>query len=191
MAVMEPSPTAPDEQATARPAPPVSPVQSRLRAMEIATRLLLLASVAVFAWAALSVFIRPFVRTFIEEPHHTRVPLDPSGGADLPTDFYQPGDEDDGDSPPRGVAPHRQRIPDDDNDDDDDRKNQSKVQLVPGTVRKDAKLYGEPSERSAEIGEVRAGESIFVMKEATSWVLVLRGEGAMLGWMRRDNLGAR
>lgn len=188
MAVTEPSPTTNEEQAAARPASPVSPVQSRLRALEIATRLLLLASVAIFAWAALSVFIRPFVRSFIEEPHHARFPFDPGGGADSPLDFYQSDGERDGDSAPRGTAPHRQPLADD--DDDDDGKNE-KVQLVAGTVRKDAKLHGQPAERSAEIGEVKAGESIFVMKETSDWVLVLRGEGAMLGWMRRENLEAR
>jgi len=160
--------------------------------MEIATRLLLLASVAIFAWAALSVFVRPAARKFIEEPRYSRTPLaNDDGQSESPLDFYHQGDEDDEPGPP-SKEPLRSPPRITDNDDaDDDRKDGSKVQLIPGTARKDAKLYGQPSERSAEIGEVRAGESIFVMKESTGWVLVLRGEGAMLGWMRRENLDAR
>ena len=158
--------------------------------MEIATRLLLLASVAVFAWASLSVFIRPAARKLIEEPRYSRTPVADDGRSESPLDFYHQDEEDDDEPGPRAKEPLRgaPRITEND-DSDDDRKD--KVELVPGTVRKDAKLYGQPSERSAEIGEVHAGESIFVMKEATDWVLVLRGEGAMLGWMRRDNLKAR
>ncbi len=188
MAVTEPSPNASEGQVTADPAPPVSPVQSRLRAMEIATRLLLLATAAIFAWAALSVFIRPFARSFLDEPVRIHVPVDNGSRSQSPVDFYQSDDALDDEPQPRATAPHRLPIP---GDDDDDDKGDSKVQLVPGTARKDAKLHGQPSERSAEIGEVRAGESIFVMKEASDWVLVLRGEGAMLGWMRRENLEAR
>lgn len=159
--------------------------------MEIATRLLLVASVALFAWAALSVFMRPIARKLIEEPSYSGTPLPDDGHSESPLDFYQQGDDDDIDLPPlREPAPRRPQI-DDDDDSDDDHKSGGKVDLIAGKARKDAKLYGQPSERSVEMGEVRAGESIFVMKESTGWVLVLRGEGAMLGWMRRDNLEVR
>ena len=190
MAVTEPGPNTSEGQVSADPAPPVSPVQSRLRAMEIATRLLLLATGAIFAWAALSIFIRPFARSLIDEPVRVHLPGDNAPRGESPTDFYQSDDDLDDDSQPRATGPHRRPLPTDPAEDDDD-KSDSKVKLVPGVARKDAKLHGQPSERSAEIGEVRAGESIFVMKEASDWVLVLRGEGAMLGWMRRENLEAR
>ncbi len=159
--------------------------------MEIATRLLLLASVAIFAWAAMSVFMRPIARKLIEEPRHSRVSSD-DGHSESPVDFYRPDDDDDLAPPARARKPlsSRPRITDDD-DSDDERRDGGKVELITGTARKNAKLFGQPSERSAEIGAVRAGESIFVMKESTDWVLVLRGEGAMLGWMRRDNLASR
>lgn len=180
-------------QVTARSAAPGSPVQSRLRWMEIATRLLLLASVAIFAWAALSVFVRPIARRLIEEPRYSRSPLGDDGHSESPVDFYRSDDEDDDLEPParaRGPLPSRPRIAEDD-DSDDEHRDGGKVSLVAGRARKESKLFGQPSERSAEIGAVRAGESIFVMKESTDWVLVLRGEGAMLGWMRRDNLESR
>lgn len=169
---------------------PISPVQSRLRWLEIATRLLLLASMALFAWAAMSVFIRPIARKLIEEPRSSPISLGDDGHDDSPIDFYrQDVDSDDDVGPRRPREPLRgsARATDDDND-DEPRKDGKKAELVPGKARKNAKLYGQPSEKSVEMGEVRAGESIFIMKEATDWVLVLRGEGAMLGWMRRDNL---
>lgn len=188
-------PSSPSEggQVTARAAAPISPVQSRLRWMEIATRLLLLASVAIFAWAVLSVFVRPIARKLIDEPRYSRGQLSEDGRLEAPIDFYRPDDDDDVVVPParaREPLSNRPRITDDD-DSDDERGDAGKVELVAGTARKDAKLFGQPSEKSAEIGAVRAGESVFVMKESTDWVLVLRGEGAMLGWMRRGNLESR
>jgi hypothetical protein len=157
--------------------------------MEVATRLLLLASVAIFAWAVLSVFVRPIARKFMEEPRYSRGPFGDDGHSESPVDFFRTEDEDDDPVPPsqaRERLPNRPRITDD-NDSDDERRDGGKVELIEGTARKDAKLFGQPSERSAEMGAVRAGERIFVMKEATDWVLVLRGEGAMMGWMRRGN----
>jgi hypothetical protein len=161
--------------------------------MEIATRLLLMASVAIFAWASISIFLRPVARKLIAEPYSSRTPLDDDGHSESPVDFYRTDEPDDDDRgpPPRSKAPLRNqaRINEDDDSDDDDRDG-GKVELKAASARKNAKLYGEPSEGAAEIGAVRAGESIFIMKESKDWVLVLRGEGAMLGWMRRDNLGA-
>jgi hypothetical protein len=179
----------PEGQATANPAPPLSPVASRLRWLEIATRLLLLASVAIFAWAALSIFLRPLARKLIETPRYSRSPFDDADSAGGPTDFYR-SDDDASPSSPRNPKSSRLRAPGtDDNDNDDD--NGGKAELVAGTAIGDSKLYGQPSDKAAEMGEVRAGETVFVMKESPGWVLVLRGEGAMLGWMRRSNLSER
>jgi len=158
--------------------------------MEIATRLLLVASIALFVWAALSVFLRPIARKLIEEPRYARSPLDDDENSSPPTDFYRPEDEDDDEPPvlPKAQEPRRGPrflTPKDDQDDKD------KPELIAGTAINDSKLYGQPSDKSAELGQVKAGESVFVMKESPGWVLVLRSEGAMLGWMRSSNLLAK
>lgn len=185
-----PSTAAPatEGQATARPAPPMSPVHSRLRWMEIATRLLLVASLALFVWAALSVFLRPIARKIIEEPRYARSPLGNDEISPPPTDFYRPEDDDDDDPPmlPRAEEPRRRpRFSSPSKDDPEDK---DKAELRAGTAINESKLYGQPSDKSAELGQVKAGESVFIMKESAGWVLVLRNEGAMLGWMRSSNL---
>lgn len=192
MAVTQSAPHHPNRPVAADPAATVSPVQSRLRWMEIATRLLLMASMAIFAWAVMSIFIRPVARKLIAEPKYSQIPVEVPGTNSSPLDFYrEERDEEDGDDEDfvlplrtRGKPESSPRVED---FHDDEPERQGKNKLVPGIARKDAKLYGQPSEQSVEMGEVTAGESIFVMKESPGWVLVLRGKGAMLGWMRRDN----
>lgn len=189
MAVTQPPHTAApaiEGQVAASPPAPMSPVQSRLRWMEIATRLLLIASIALFVWAILSIFLRPIARKLIEEPRYARSPIGDSPDSPPPVDFYRPEDEDDElpPLPPRDAK----RGPRFSKPSDDDKNGDDKAELASGTIIGDSKLYGQPSEKSAELGEVRAGETVFVMKESPGWVLVLRGEGAMLGWMRSSNL---
>ena len=193
MAVNPAPPPGSNKPVAADPAAPVSPVQSRLRWMEITTRLFLMAGLAIFAWAAMSVFIRPIARKLIAEPKYSRVPVEVQepGTNPSPLDFYRDDDDEEDIVPmPRGRGkPEPSPRVEDFHDDEPER--QGKNKLMPGTARKDSKLYGQPSEKSVEIGEVNAGESIFVMKESEDWVLVLRGQGAMLGWMRRDNFKKR
>jgi hypothetical protein len=192
MAVTQSSPPplpAPDGQIEASATPPLSPVQSRLRWMELATKLLLFASIMVFAWAAVTALVRPAARRFLEPiSSHSRTPDDHPSGS--PTDFFR--DDDELGSEPRAIGPSRSgdNVTEDD-DSNDDSVDAGKVTLQAATARKDAKLYGQPSEQSVEMGQVRAGDTIFVMKESAGWVMVLRGEGAMMGWMRRDNVSAR
>lgn len=169
----------------------MSPVQSRLRWMEITTRLLLLASMALFVWAALSIFLRPIARKLIEEPRYARSPFGDDENSPSPVDFYRPDDGDDDDDPPLPRARDTRRGPRLSDSSKDARDDDDKPELTAGTAVDDSKLYGQPSEKSAELGQVKAGESVFVMKESPGWVLVLRSEGAMLGWMRRSNLAER
>lgn len=189
MAVTQPPHTAaPEGQVAASPPAPMSPVQSRLRWMEITTRLLLIASVALFVWAALSIFLRPIARKLIDEPRYARSPSGEPEDSPPPVDFYRPEDDDSADEPPPSRRRESKRRPRFVNPSGDDKNGDDKAELAAGTAIGDSKLYGQPSEKSAELGEVRAGETVFVMKESAGWVLVLRGEGAMLGWMRRSNL---
>lgn len=188
MAVTQPPQSAaPEGQVAASPPAPMSSVQSRLRWMEITTRLLLIASIALFVWAALSIFLRPIARKLIEEPRYVRSPLGEPQDSPPPADFYRPEDEDGAEEPPPPRPRESKRRPRFLNPSDDDKNGDDKAELASGTTIGSSKLYGQPSEKSAELGEVRAGETVFVMKESPGWVLVLRGEGAMLGWMRRSN----
>jgi hypothetical protein len=194
VAVIQPPPTAvpaPEGQVTASPAPAMSPVQSRLRWMEIVTRLLLVASIALLVWAGISVFLRPIARKIIDEPRYAPSPFGDDENSRPPTDFYHPEDDDDEDLPPLPKARESRSRPRFVEPSNSDQEDGGKGELVAGTAIGDSKLYGQPSDKSAELGQVRAGESVFIMKEAPGWVLVLRSEGAMLGWMRRTNLAER
>jgi hypothetical protein len=185
-----PPPPAPDGQVTASAGSTVSPVLARMKWMEFGTRLLLFASIAIFAWTTLTALLRPAARRMIE-PISLPSRLDDDELSEKPIDFFR-ADDDEIASEPRPRRPSRTRpnVSDDD-DSDDSRSDGGKVELVAAVTRADAKLYGEPSEKSVEMGAVRAGETVFVMKHSAGWVLVLRGEGSTMGWMHRDNISAR
>ncbi|MBK9266400.1 MAG: hypothetical protein IPM54_42265 [Polyangiaceae bacterium] len=190
MAVTQSPPPPPDGHAEASATPPISPVQSRIKWMELATRLLLFASIVIFAWTAVSALARPAARRLMQ-PISFRSPNADDEQPQAPIDFFQGDDEFESEPRPREPFRGRHGVIEDDTEDDDNRDGGGKIELRAASARMDAKLYGQPSERSVEMGEVRAGETIFVMKESGGWVLVLRGEGAMMGWMRRDNVDSR
>ena len=160
--------------------------------MELVTRLLLFASVALLAWTALTALVRPAARRLLE-PISSHSRLDQDEPSEQPADVFRSDDDERERPQPRSRGPLRSphEFTESNSDGGDARTDGDKVELRAATARKDAKLYGKPSERSAEMGEVHAGETIFIMKQSADWVLVLRNEGAMMGWMRRDNVDKR
>ncbi len=60
-------------------------------------------------------------------------------------------------------------------------------------VRKKTKLLIEGAEGADVIGEVNAGDSVFVVKETEDWALVLRNgeDGVAMGWTKKSQLAIR
>lgn len=60
-------------------------------------------------------------------------------------------------------------------------------------VRRKTKLLLEGAEGADVIGEVNAGDSVFVVKETEDWALVLRNgeDGVAMGWTKKSQLAIR
>jgi hypothetical protein len=60
-------------------------------------------------------------------------------------------------------------------------------------VRKRSKLLLEGAEGADVIGEVMAGDAVFVVKETEDWALVLRNgdDGVAMGWTKKSQLAIR
>jgi len=60
-------------------------------------------------------------------------------------------------------------------------------------VRKRSKLLIEGAEGADVIGEVMAGDAVFVVKETEDWALVLRNgdDGVAMGWTKKSQLAIR
>lgn len=98
------------------------------------------------------------------------------------------GDDDDRPSP-HGVAPQ----PRADRGADGDPLADDADTIRMGLARRDFRLHGDPSQDAPVLGEVQAGSSLMVMKEAGDWVLVVRSsaEGILMGWARRSEIAVR
>ncbi len=183
----------PEGQATAEAAVTMSPVQSRLKWLELVTNLLLLTTIGIFAFTAITALVRPTARRFLEpvsmlSPHDGETNEEPHRSFST-AEANEMLNERLNERLPEGRGGLRMKPPL--SDDEEGSGEKEKVELRAGIVKNDSKLYGKSSDRSAEMGEVRAGETVFVMQQSGDWVLVLRGEGATMGWMRKENVSAR
>jgi hypothetical protein len=177
----------PEGQATTEAAITTSPLQARLKWLELLTNLLLLTTIGIFAFTAITALVRPTARRFLEPVSMQSTPRD-HGSSEGPLDFFRDDEDEEVVPDPHSRGPSGlPRMA----DEDEESGGKEKVNLRAGIVKNDSKLYGKSSEQSAEMGEVRAGETVFVMQQSGDWVLVLRGEGAMMGWMRKENVSAR
>jgi len=62
-----------------------------------------------------------------------------------------------------------------------------------GLARRPLRLLGNPKPDGEVLGEVEAGSSVMIMKEAGDWALVVRTgqEGVVMGWARRSEIAVR
>ncbi|MCC6525688.1 MAG: SH3 domain-containing protein [Polyangiaceae bacterium] len=62
--------------------------------------------------------------------------------------------------------------------------------LTIGVARQAAPLLAQPRAGAPQLGEVRAGDAVVVVQEATGWLLVIRStsEGEAMGWVERSKV---
>jgi len=65
--------------------------------------------------------------------------------------------------------------------------------MRPAVMRRKATLRLSASEDADPTGEVKAGDSVFVVRESGEWVLVLQtgAEGVLMGWTLKNQLAMR
>jgi len=92
------------------------------------------------------------------------------------------GDPDDGAGVILGPA-----APDAEDDADDPGP---RPRMRPAIVKKRTVLRNNSTDDADPMGELGAGDAVYVVREQGSWVLVLRSgaEGVMMGWMKKSQL---
>jgi len=183
----------PDPQAAStQKAAPSNPAPNRpSRGLEVMTTLALVAALGLVLVTAMPAILRAAGVGPYAETRRFSLPEDGLGPSPLhPPKATGTVEEDDEEAPEEDeIAPTRPRSRAEEAEPEDPRS----TRIRPAFVRSTTKLLVEASEDAAASGEVREGDTVFVIQERGEWVLVFRTntDGIIKGWIQRSRLAIR